>query len=182
VLGYVAGILSILLIVSSVSRLRFRAKTGLKGRKMHADRDAICAMARYSLGDGPLSDAALGQVGGYRDQHWCGLWLLWIYQLAGVTDVQWVTGFSLPRAMRRVQQTAGPRPGDFGIVRQRQHHVLVTGVEWRPKVAVVHTIAGNTGLPPGVVDEHDYQLHDTEITWFSIQPYLDSAYLESEKC
>lgn len=151
------------------------------------DRDSICALARMSVGDGPceeMLESALGTPfqSSMRKLEWCGLWLLWLYHQSGVANgIHWRMGHSLPAAMTLAQPTWSLKPGDFGIFRRFQHHVLVAGVDDQ----VVSTIAGNTGPRPGIVGAGTCRIHTPDVTWFSIEPYLspkpvERTYLESE--
>jgi hypothetical protein len=135
-------------------------------------RDDIVYFAKTYLGDGPDSELIFDALGyrevSWRRLGWCGLWILGVYRLCGLTDVHWMRGYSLPSVIKRVRPTKTPTMADFGVSQANWHHMLVT----ERAGDRVHLIAGNTGPHPGKVDVSECAIGQKGVVWYSIEGYL----------
>lgn len=95
-------------------------------------------------------------------QSWCGIFVTWVLQQAGLTNKQWEYGSGIASILER---TDHPKPGDIIYLHDKQHHGIIESINGDN----IKTIDGNSWN--GVVAENDRKLSDIT-AFYSIAPLL----------
>ena len=95
-------------------------------------------------------------------QSWCGIFVTWVLQQAGLTTKQWEYGSGISSILQR---TDSPKPGDIIYLNEKQHHGIIESINGND----IKTVDGNSWN--GVVAENDRKLSDVA-AFYSIAPLI----------
>lgn len=133
--------------------------------------DAVrAAVKEWKAHPSGRDDLYIGSVGGPPGSDWCGEFVLWALQQAGLAKgIRWIQGlgFIAPLGLPLV---ATPSPGDVAYIPQPfQHQALV--ISYEPSTGMVTSIDGNQ---PGIEPRVRF-LKNGNIEFYSVQPLIDAA-------
>lgn len=133
-------------------------------------RQAIVEIALSEVGQVDPRIYLLDALGRYETVSWCGIFALWVYRRAGITNALWATG---PRVYGFVYplhlgSTIAPKPGDLAYFTRNQHHAIVAAAT-KDEVTLVN------GNGEGSKVTITTQLRLSVASFFSIEPLIRKA-------
>lgn len=127
-------------------------------------RDRVIQIAQSQLGQGDWRKYLQGTVSSMPNEkkHWCGLFALWVLQIAGITSKQWTWGSGISSIL---PPTKNPKPGDIAYFTHNNHHAIIEKIDGDNMI----TIDGNSW--GGKVVRNDRKLSDA-YGFYSIGPLI----------
>lgn len=154
--------------LSSIEDMLWFGDAGGNAKSISPGRQRVIQIAKSQIGRGKGDEWTKYLEGTVpylpeTKQDWCGIFVTWVLQQAGLTNKQWEYGSGISSILKR---TNNPKPGDIIYLHDKQHHGIIESINGDN----IKTIDGNSW--GGVVAENDNRKFSDITAFYSIAPLI----------